>query len=84
MEITTEQKLAELYEIDAAPLLVAIDPEGRVRYAGGYTDRKQGPDVRDRQILDALQRGDVVQPLPLYGCAVSKQLRRTLDPLGLK
>jgi hypothetical protein len=67
------------YGIEAAPILVALDPAGHVRYSGGYTDRKQGPVIDDLRILEAARRPDIVASLPVFGCAVSDRLRRQLE-----
>ena len=77
--------VAELlaWHLEAAPLLVVIDPSGAVRYAGGYTERKQALIPRDREIVQAVRAGGRVDPFPLFGCAVSDDLRRTINPLRL-
>lgn len=69
------------YGIEAAPLLVALDPGGHARYAGGYTSRKQGPEIVDRRLLEDARTGRDVEPLPLFGCATSDGLRRQLSLL---
>jgi hypothetical protein len=69
------------YGIQAAPLLVAVDPAGRVRYAGGYTTRKQGPEIDDLRLLRAAQDAPSVDALPLFGCAVSERLKQDLSTL---
>ncbi|HZU84843.1 MAG TPA: hypothetical protein VE987_18055 [Polyangiaceae bacterium] len=69
------------YGIESAPMLVAVDPGGRVRYAGGYSERKQGPVDDDLRILDAARRTALVASLPVFGCAVSDRLRRELRAL---
>ncbi len=77
------QTLSTTYEIEAAPLLLVVDPDGETRYSGGYTARKQGPEPRDREIIDRVRRGGHDPPLPVYGCATSRQLHETLNPLEL-
>ena len=77
------ETLHETYGIEAAPLLVVADPSGHVRYVGGYGDRKQSPVLRDVEIAARIARGDAVDPLPLFGCAVSASLRSSVDPLGV-
>jgi hypothetical protein len=62
--------------VESAPLLVAVRPDGGVRYAGGYTDRKQGPVIDDLRILQAARKTDVIASLPVFGCAVSDRLKR--------
>jgi hypothetical protein len=64
--------------IEAAPLLVVVDAQDRVRYAGGYTTRKQGPVIDDLRILDAAQHSARLESLPVFGCAVSERLKREL------
>lgn len=69
------------YEIEGAPLLLAVTPAGEVRYAGGYTDRKQGPVFHDLDVLAAALVGTEPSTLPLFGCATSDRLRRILSRL---
>lgn len=84
LHVVTPRQLAQEYRIEAAPLLAVLSPTDQVRYAGGYTDRKQGYDVRDVEILRNLIDGEESQDLPLFGCGVSKELQQLLDPFGLK
>ena len=77
-------ELWERFHIEAAPLLVVVEAEGRVRYLGGYTDRKRGPDIKDLDLMAAVARGERPEPLPLFGCATSARLQAQVDPLGLK
>jgi hypothetical protein len=83
-EEVTASELAERYRAESAPMLMVASPAGALVYAGGYADRKRGPDTKDVDVVRRLQRGERVQRLPLYGCAVSKKLQGELDPLGLK
>ncbi len=83
-ESLTSAELAERYHLEAAPVMVVSDPSNVVRYLGGYTDRKQGVVIRDQSILRDLQGGKSVAALPLFGCAVSAELKASLDPLKLK
>ncbi|HEY4244457.1 MAG TPA: hypothetical protein VGM88_31805 [Kofleriaceae bacterium] len=76
----TPAELAKL-GIEAAPLLVAVSPDGVVRYAGGYTDRKQGPVNHDLEILAAARGDGPVPSFPLFGCAVSERLQQALSTL---
>jgi hypothetical protein len=78
------EELKSRFNLSAAPLMVVADAAGRVRYAGGYTTHKQGPAPQDLEILGSLMRKRSVAELPVFGCAVSKQLQALLDPLGLK
>jgi hypothetical protein len=81
--LVTEDEAATRFHVVAAPTLVVIAPDDTVRYVGGYTARKQGPDPRDLTILASVRAGDEVPPLPIFGCAVSARLRASLNPLGL-
>ena len=80
----TREQLVERYHLESAPLLVVADPADRVRYVGGYTDRKQGEFVRDADVLSRLVEGHEVEALPTFGCAVSAKLQSAVDPLGLR
>ncbi len=82
--VATPAELERRFGIVSAPLLLVLDPGGTLRYAGGYTERKQGYGPRDLDILAVLQRGDDPTELPLYGCGVSKELQEALDPMGIK
>jgi hypothetical protein len=80
----TPQALATEFHIEAAPLLLVLDPDGRIRYAGGYSERKQGYEALDVEIMLGLMSGVAASELPLYGCGVSMELQAVLDPMGLK
>jgi len=67
--------------IEAAPLLVALDSNDRVRYSGGYSNRKQGSVVADLTILESARREAHVAALPLFGCAVGDRLKRYFGAL---
>lgn len=81
---TTPEGLSEDWHMQAAPLLVLVDPANQLQYLGGYTDRKQAADIRDVAILSSLQQTKSVPALPLFGCAVSQSLQRAVDPFGLR
>jgi hypothetical protein len=80
----TPEALVARYRLESAPLFVVADPAGRLRYLGGYTERKRGPVLRDVAVVRALRRGDAVEALPVLGCAVSRRLRDLTDPLGVR
>ncbi len=84
LTVVSPRELEARFHVVSAPLLIALDAADVVRYAGGYTDRKQGPDIRDIAVLSALQSGRSAQELPLFGCGVSRELQELIDPLGLK
>ncbi len=81
---TTPEALSTEWHMEAAPLLILVDPANQLQYLGGYTDRKQGADIQDQAILASLQQTKAVPALPLFGCAVSQSLQRAVDPLGLR
>lgn len=76
----SQEQLARL-GVESAPLLVVLDPGDRATYVGGYTDRKQGPELRDLQIFEAAERHAAALALPVFGCAVSERLKRALSAL---
>lgn len=83
-ELVSPEQFKSRYGLEAAPLLVVLDPDRQVRYVGGYTERKQGFNIQVDQILTRLLAGEDVQSLPVYGCAVSKGLQALVDPLRIK
>jgi hypothetical protein len=80
----TPQELDDRFAIEGAPLLLVVDPQGVIRYRGGYTDRKQSLAIRDIEIIERLRSEAEVTSLPLFGCAVSDRLRDLLDPFGVR
>lgn len=84
VKVVSARELADDFHVQAVPLLVVQDGSNAVRYLGGYTDRKQGPDIRDASVIRDLMAGQARRELPLFGCAVSRKLQALLDPLGLK
>lgn len=84
LETVTSAALAGRFGVEAAPLMVVADPGGELRYVGGYTERKQGPAVRDTQVFARLAAGQAAEPLPVFGCAVSDRLKATVDPLRVR
>lgn len=84
LDVVTPDELVARYHVEAAPLLVVVDPHDDVRYVGGYTPRKQAADMRDVAVIAAIRRGDPVEPLPAFGCAVGRALSTKLDPFGIR
>jgi hypothetical protein len=70
------------YGVEGAPLLVIADRTNTVLYDGGYTTTKQSPVIRDEEILARTDRGETVDALPMFGCAVSDRLKKGRDPLA--
>lgn len=79
----TAEDLRDRYHVEAAPLFVVSGPDGKPRYAGGYTREKQGADVRDLAIFDELFADGAPAALPMLGCPVSDELRAVLNPLEI-
>ena len=76
----TSAELAS-FGVEATPLLVVLDPVNHVRYAGGYSERKQGPVIDDLRILAEAQGTSQLASLPVLGCAVSDRLKQALGVL---
>jgi hypothetical protein len=81
--LTDSTELGSRYHVAAVPLLVVVAPDDTVRYAGGYTTRKQGPDPQDLELVADARAGRSSPTLPIFGCAVSARLKSSLNPLGL-
>jgi hypothetical protein len=84
LDVVAPDELVARYHIEAAPLLVIVDPHDDVRYVGGYMPRKQAADMRDVAVIAAVRRGETVEPLPAFGCAVGRALSTKLDPFGIR
>ncbi len=83
VELTTPAELYARWHDEAAPLLIVADPEGAVRYVGGYNRHKQSRRVEDLAIVADLRAAHDRTALPVLGCATSARLARRVDPLGL-
>ena len=77
------EELLPRFGVEAAPLLVILDPDNVARYRGGYTDRKQAYPVRDTELLRDAMGGAAPVALPVFGCAISQRLRELIDPLRI-
>ena len=80
---TRADELRDGFGIEAGPLLAVLGADGEVRYAGGYTARKQSLAIQDVEIVERLRSGVRAEELPLYGCPISRGLRAAVNPLGL-
>jgi hypothetical protein len=70
-EHRTAEEVRDAYGAQSAPLLIVIDPQGRIRYRGGYSARSDSRDgFHDAEIWTRVRRGENVAPLPAYGCAL--------------
>jgi hypothetical protein len=84
VQVLTPTELGARWSMVAAPALLIAAPDGAVAYLGGYSERKQGLELRDRELLASARAGQRRAELPLFGCAVSKVLRERVDPFALK
>lgn len=75
------QELASRFELEAAPVLIVFDSAGRLRYAGGYYAHPATITPLDERIYRQVAAGAKVEPLPVFGCAVSSRLQESLNPL---
>jgi hypothetical protein len=84
-EFTTisAQDLASRFGLEAAPVLIMFDPAGKLRYAGGYYAHPATVNPLDERLYAQLAAAGNVEPLPVFGCAVSARLQKSLDPLRL-
>lgn len=73
----------EKYDIDAAPQLVILDEELRIKYSGGYNDSREMK-YEDLKILASLKNNQTFAPHPVFGCANGKRTAELVDPWGLK
>ncbi|MCI5065534.1 hypothetical protein MRY87_07410 [bacterium] len=73
------------YGITASPMFVVVNGAGEQLYTGGYSERllRHSGQVKDRQIIAGLAKGDSFSALPVFGCAVSKKLKKMVDPIGI-
>ena len=74
--------LRETYGVESVPMLIIHRPDGSVGYQGAYAPRRtMAPE--DQSLLAAVRKGEAPEPYPLFGCAVSRELKREMDPLKL-
>ncbi len=76
------QELGARFGLEAAPILIAFDSTGWLRYAGGYYAHPAALAPLDERIYAQFATGSRIEPLPVFGCAVSSRLQKSLDPLG--
>ncbi len=79
----TPAELATRFGLEVAPVMFAFTREGKLAYAGGYFDRPAAVVALDERIVAEVQQGTPTDPLPVYGCAVSPELQKSVDPLGI-
>jgi hypothetical protein len=84
VSVLQDRELYARFGLTTAPLLLVAAPDHSLRYVGGYTERKQGPVMVDQRVIQEAMHGASVAAVPVFGCAVTRQLQRLLDPFGLK
>jgi len=77
----SSSQLVDRFGLEAAPILLIFDRDGKLRYAGGYYDRPAAVDPLDVTIYKALSAGAPVEGLPVFGCAISPRLQKAISPL---
>lgn len=72
--------------VDGVPMLVIHNKSGEVKYSGGYTKGMVTPisKILDLKILEQVKNNINSKDLVVMGCAISKELQKEIDPLGLK
>ena len=80
------EQLAAQLGIQGGPWLRLISPEGVAAYSGGYAPRRpsSSSDVCDLTLWQTVSHGQTVKPYPAFGCAASRWLQQTIDPLAVK
>jgi hypothetical protein len=65
------ERARDSYGAMGAPLLLIVDPEGTVRYSGGYAKRSDARDgFHDVEIWNEVRAGRTVERLPAFGCGL--------------
>ena len=82
-QVSPSQLKAE-YNVESAPLLLVINADNQIVYSGGYSDRKQAYAVNDEEIITSVAERGEFEGYPVLGCAVSKELKRLVDPFRFK
>ena len=74
-------ELRTRFDLEAAPVLIVMSPEGELAYVGGYNRHKQSAAYEDGAIVAEARARHDVAPLPVFGCATSARLANIVDPL---
>jgi hypothetical protein len=82
VSVLDEAELAQR-GIVGVPSLVVWRPDGTAAYRGAYAPRPQ-MDPIDLDLLAEVREGTAPEPMPIFGCAVSRGLQLRLDPLRIK
>ena len=71
------------YGFEGVPWLVLVDPDGHLRYSGGYTASPASTAYQDQHIAARARSGVLVRPLPAYGCPTASGSRKKLKLLRM-
>ncbi len=74
------KEIPQQFGLRGVPLLIVATPLGKVAYLGGYGLRED----QDTAVFERVRTGQEPPKLPVLGCAVGRQLRRSADPFHLK
>lgn len=77
------KELTSRFGLESAPVLIAFDAAGQLKYVGGYYDHPATISPRDERLHEQIAKGASPSALPVFGCAVSAKLQRSVDPLGI-
>lgn len=85
VEHVSANEVEQRYGVKGGPWLKVWTPGGELKYSGGYSGRQIASvgDVGDDEILSSVVRGESVSARPAFGCAISSEMKRAVDPLGL-
>ena len=78
----TPETLKHRFGVEVAPILVLKEGED-LRYLGGYYDRPGSTQSYEKEIIEAVLTRKIPKSLPVYGCAVSQDLQKIIDPLSI-
>ena len=79
----TASQLLSHFGLEAAPVLLMFDSAGKLRYAAGYYDSPATVNPLDEKIHAQFLAHARIEALPIFCCAVSPRLQRSLDPIRL-
>jgi len=84
---TSAKDTIDTLGVVGTPLLLVYSPSRDVPlYAGGYNAQRptRPGDIKVDALVRLVRTGTPAKPYPAYGCIVGQDLRRQVDPLGLK
>ena len=82
-----EDLIYKKIDLSGVPFFMLYDQKGVVQLISGYSNQLINPfttQFKDKELVSAFFKEKKDKPLPIFGCAVSKEYQKLLDPLGLK